>query len=123
MKRISYILLVIVFFNCAFLTMYYLKVFNKLELSNLLDMNIIVFLLTILALLIYTKLFISKFSFIFISILGLLIGLIISFIVKGLIVEEYLFIITFTSFSFTFLTYSIYFDNKNKEIVKDSYEV
>jgi DNA topoisomerase-1 len=101
----------------------YLKVFNKLDISYLLTTNLSVFLLSVVLETLYSLLFINKFNYFFVAIFGLLIGVVICFIVKGLLVEEYLFIVTFTSFALTFLTYNIYFDNKNEKMVKDNKEV
>ena len=123
MKKIIYILLVMAFFNCSFFVLYYLKVFNKLDISYLLTTNLSVFLFSVAMETLYSLLFINKFNYFFVAILGLLIGVVICFIVKGLLVEEYLFIVTFTSFALTFLTYNIYFDNKNEKMVKDNKEV
>ena len=97
--------------------------FNKLDISYLLTTNLSVFLLSVAMETLYSLLFINKFNYFFVAIFGLLIGVVICFIVKGLLVEEYLFIVTFTSFALTFLTYNIYFDNKNEKMVKDNKEV
>lgn len=111
MRKIIYVLLVIVFFNCSFLTLYYLKILTNLNMNKLFEMNIILFIFSYLYSLIYAYYFKDKFNYLFILFITLFFPLP-YLIFNKLSLEEMLFIMTFSSFSFTFISYSIYFDNK-----------
>ena len=118
MKNIIYVLLVIVFFNCSFLTLYYLKIFSNLGLNNLFSINIGVLFVSYLYSFIYYRFFLHKFNFIFISFVGGILGLVSLLFFKNMNLEETLFIVTFSSFALTFLSYSIYFENKKELVFK-----
>lgn len=124
MKNIIYILTVIVFFNLSLVCLYYLKVINNygfVIFNNFLDViftNIIVFLCLSIYTYIYIKFMIGKFNYLKVMILGLLLGVIISLFIPTLIFEERLLISLFTSFSLTFISYSVYFDSVKQNVFK-----
>lgn len=118
MKKIIYILLVIVFFNCCFLSLYYLKIFNVLGLDKLLMLNISVFIISVIYSFVHSLFFIHKFNYYLNILVGLLIGSIYTLFIKNMILEEYLFLITYMSFLTTFISYSIYFEKKKDSVFK-----
>lgn len=124
MKNLIYILTVIVFFNLTLICLYYLKVINNYGIviyNNFFDVvitNILLFLILSLYTYIYIKFMLGKFNYFKIMLLGLLVGFILSICVPYLLFEERLLVTLFTSFSLTFISYSIYFDSVKKEVFK-----
>ena len=102
MKRLIYILAVIVFFNLSVICLYYLRVINSYGISffnawqDIFINNIIVFILSLIYSFLYSKYLIKKFNYFKCLVLGLLIGILISFINPNSIFEERLFVILFT---------------------------
>ena len=118
MKKLTYILLVIVFFNCYFLTLYYLKIFDNLGIRELYFLNIGFSVGSYVYLLIYSRFFIYKFNFLLVSVVGFVLGIIVSMLFKIITIEEFLFLTTFVSISICFLSYSVYFEVKKELVFK-----
>ena len=124
MKKFMFIFLAIVFFNVSVFSLYYLKIINyygfKLMNNNfdILLTNLIYVLGLVLYMLIYSKFMINKFNYFKSGLLGIILGIIICFCIQGLLIEEYLFIILYSSFIITFISYSIYFDNVKDKVFK-----
>lgn len=124
MKRLIYILAVIVFFNLSVICLYYLRVINSYGIGFFYDWkdifinNIVVFILSLIYSILYSKYLIRKFDYFKCLILGLVIGVLLAFINPSSIFEERLFVTLFTSFIVTFLSYSIYFDQVKNDVFK-----
>jgi len=119
MKRLIYILLVIVFFNISVGVLYYLGVLNRFY-NNFKEgilTNVIFIIILSLYALIYVKFMINKFNYFKVMILGIIIGIVVGIPIE-LSFEEYLFVSLFTSFSFTFISYSIYFDEVKDNVFR-----
>lgn len=124
MKKITYIFLILVFFNISAFSLYYLKVINHFcfpILNNNFDIlltNLIIIVFFIIYSIIYQRFMIKKFNYFKSMMLGILLGIILCLFFKNLKWEEYLFITLFTSFSLTFISYSIYFEQVKEEVFK-----
>ena len=124
MKKFIYIFVDIVFFNLSVFLLYYLGLINNTNLiifGNWFDIvfsNIVVLLFLWGYTMIYSKFFMDFFSYWKIALVGGLTGCILLMIFPIISFQEALFIVLYTSFSFTFLSYSIYFDNIKIEVFK-----
>lgn len=124
MKKFIYILMVIVFFNISIFCFYFLGIVKHYSFNifngylDILITNLILIIILFLYSNIYNKFLITKFNYLKIMIIGLVIGGIICLSIPNLIFEEYLYISLFTSFSLTFLSYSIYFDKIKEKVFK-----
>ena len=124
MKKLSYILLVIVFFNIMIFSLYYLRIINHYSLVifndsiDVLITNLILFFIMLVYSVFYQRFMIKKFNYFKVASLGLIIGIIFCLFFSNLIFEEYLFIALYTSFSFTFISYSVYFDLIKDKVFK-----
>jgi hypothetical protein len=123
MKKLIYILVVLVFFFIGSFSLYYLGVISNYYLSifdnyilDVITTVVILFLFFYLYSLIYEAILINKFNYLRIMIMGFVVGFMISLIVYDLKIEEYIFMILFTSFAFTFISYSIYFERIKTEV-------
>ena len=124
MKKLLYILVVMVFFNLSVWLLYYLGLVSNTSLiifDNILDIVItnciVVFILSIYVI-IYNKFLINRFNYWEIALIGIVVGSIISLFLNNITMQEKLFLICFSSFSFTFLSYDIYFDKVKKDVFK-----
>ena len=124
MKSLMYIFMVIVFFNISIFSFYYFGTINHYSFNifnnpiDILITNMIIISILILYGLIYIKYLISKFNYFTTMIVGLILGIIISLCIPNLIFEEYLYICLFSSFSLTFISYSIYFSSIKDKVFK-----
>lgn len=124
MKNFLYIFLVIVFFNISIFSFYYLGTINHYSFNifnNYIDIlitNLFIVILLVIYSFIYLKCLINKFNYFITMLVGLLIGIIISVCITNLIFEEYLYICLFSSFSLTFISYSIYFERIKDKVFK-----
>ena len=116
--------MVIVFFNISIFCFYSLGIVKHYSFNifngylDILITNLILIIILFLYSNIYNKFLITKFNYLKIMIIGLVIGGIICLSIPNLIFEEYLYISLFTSFSLTFLSYSIYFDKIKEKVFK-----
>ncbi len=124
MKKLMFIFLAIVFFNVSVFSLYYLKVISYYG-FKIFDNNVdilITNLIYISSLIIYSyfyqRFIMNRFNYLKSAILGSMIGLIIALLLPDLKVEEFLYIILFSSFIITFISYSIYFDTIKEEVFK-----
>ena len=124
MKRLMNIFLAIVFFNLSVFTFYYLGIIKSYSLTildnnfDILITNVVFLILICTYSFIYEKFLIDRFNYLKIMVLGLLLGIIISLFMPRLIFQEYLYIVLFTSFIVTFVSYNIYFDKVKDKVFK-----
>lgn len=124
MKNFIYILVDIVFFNLSAWLLYYLGLVNNTSLvifDSVVDIiitNLVIFVSLWIYLSVYNKFLIRKFNYFKIAVLGLFIGIVVLFFVPNAVFQEKLFIVLFTSFALTFLSYSVYFDGVKLEVFK-----
>ena len=124
MKKLVYILINIVFLNLSVWLLYYLGLVNNTSLiifDNSLDIlitNVTAVSIYGFYILIYRKVLIHKFNYWKIAVLGLVVGLLIVFLLKSITFQEKLFLVLFSSFSLTFLSYSIYFEEIKENVFR-----
>ena len=124
MKKVSYVLLVLVFFNLSINLLYYLQVvnYNAIKIfDNYLDVlftNILLIILIVIYMFIYLRFMMERFNYFKSVILGAIIGIGICFLYRGLAFEEYLFIVLSSALITTFISYSLYFERIKDEVFK-----
>ena len=124
MKKVSYVLLVLVFFNLSINLLYYLQVvnYNAIKIfDNYLDVlftNVLLIMLIVIYMFIYLRFMIERFNYFKSVILGVIIGIVICVLYRGLAFEEYLFIVLSSALITTFISYSLYFERIKDEVFK-----
>ena len=124
MKKVSYVLLVLVFFNLSINLLYYLQVvnYNAIKIfDNYFDVlftNILLIILIVIYMFIYLRFMMERFNYFKSVILGAIIGIGICFLYRGLAFEEYLFIVLSSALITTFISYSLYFERIKDEVFK-----
>ena len=124
MKKVSYVLLVLVFFNLSINLLYYLQVvnYNAIKIfDNYFDVlftNILLIILIVIYMFIYLRFMMERFNYFKSVILGAIIGIGICFLYRGLAFEEYLFIVLSSALITTFISYSLYFGRIKDEVFK-----
>ena len=124
MKKVSYVLLVLVFFNLSINLLYYLQVvnYNAIKIfDNYFDVlftNILLIILIVIYMFIYLRFMIERFNYFKSVILGVIIGIVICVLYRGLAFEEYLFIVLSSALITTFISYSLYFERIKDEVFK-----
>lgn len=122
MKNFVYILVDIVFFNLSAWLLYYLGLVNNTNfvifdgLIDILITNLIFVVFLWFYLIIYIKYLMKQFGYFKIAGLGLFVGVIFTLFIPTSNAQEKIFIVTFTSFSITFLSYSVYFDSVKHKV-------
>lgn len=122
MKNFIYVLANIVFFNISVWLLHYLGVVNSNNsqafdsMLEILIVNGVMIFIFFIYLFIYTRFLIDKFNYWRIALIGALVGVIVATLIPKENVQEKLFLILFTSFSFTFLSYCVYFDKIKQKV-------
>jgi len=117
----------LIFFNLLFIVYYYFKIVNFLyidfvginTLVNILFSNLFIIVFDVLYIILYKVINLDKLSYLLTSFLGVIIGVLYSFLLLGFNGYEaidYLGIISFFTINTLFISYSLYFE-KEKEFV------
>jgi len=128
-RVISYLVMSLLFFNVLFIFYYYFKIVNFLYIDflnfnnfvNIILTNLIILTFDIIYIIMYRISKLDKLSYFFVVLLGMIIGIIASFIVlkdKNYEVIDYLGVISYFIINTVFLSYSLYFDNVKEVVFK-----
>ena len=126
-KKISYLVMSLLFFNVLFIFYYYFKMVNFFYINlfdynlvvNIMIVNFIVTLADVLIMLFYESLGFNKYPYFLFVIIGCFIGTIISFVFLGLgsyEFSDYLSIVSFFTIDIVFIGYSLKFDEEKEKV-------
>lgn len=126
-NKLSYIVMSLLFFNLLFIFFYYFKIVNFLyidfvninKLVNVLLTNVFVIAFDVFYMILYRVIKLERLSYLFTTLLGVIIGGLVSVLILGINnheVIDYLGIISFFTIDTLFFSYSLYFE-KDKEFV------
>ena len=121
-KKISYVVMSVIYFNLFFLFSYYFKIVdfmsNNFNVLNIIVANLLVVIFDAFYILFFNVLKVYKLSYLWCVISSVFIGFIISFIIfkTNYNFNNYLSVISFFTINFIFLNYSLRFEKEKNNV-------